>query len=286
MGDAEPRSQANLLTSPWAPRRLLPAALLFLTGWRASGLWDTRGPGLLTQTRQPYQNLVPGQGQAGASLPAGRGQLDSRPRGSITVCPDGHSGPPSLFLWMGRPCVVSGPASCVSGCTASTGDVCSSSPRTNKRLETARRSSDPAVPHLAAGVRRGRARHAGAGGEVRTGLHTGPAWWVAHGWRVPVLPPARVLVPSTLPLPALDAHSWARPGNFPLPVPAKQPQRYPGGCSVGGPASSCSWAWPDSLMVPSTPSTTERALPSWHLSPEQGPLPSCPACPGRVLHNP
>lgn len=54
----------------------------------------------------------------------------------------------------------------------------------------------------------------------------------------------------------------------------------------GGPASSRSWAWPDILMAPSTPSATERALPSWHLSPEQGPLPSCPACPGRVLHQP
>lgn len=73
VGDAEARSHANLLTGPWARRRLLPAALLFLTGWRASGLWDTRGPGLLTQTRQPYQNLVPGRGQARASLPAGVG---------------------------------------------------------------------------------------------------------------------------------------------------------------------------------------------------------------------
>ena len=118
----------------------------FLTGCRASSLWDTWGPGPLPQTRQPYQSLVPGWGRLRASLSAGGGQLDSWPGATSPVYPDNHSGPPSIHLWTGQPCVVSGWAGCVSGHTASAGDVCSSSPRMNKRLETACCCSDPSDP--------------------------------------------------------------------------------------------------------------------------------------------
>ena len=144
----------------------------------------------------------------------------------------------------------------------------------------------PRRPRLAAGVCHGHARHAGTGGEVRAGSRTGLSWWC--GSRLGSVRPGPGPGPPAV-HPPTSRSERTHPGTSrKLPVSSscraaseipRRPQR--------GVSSVIPWlglaVHPDG---PVSPRATERALPSWRLSPEQGPLPSCPARPGTVLRNP